>query len=110
MLASRRGAGDQLELIDVREPWEWDAARIRGARLIPLGTFVSALDTIDRSREIVVYCHHGVRSLAAANYLADHGFPRVWNLAGGIDRYSVEVDPDVSRYESAGTPSVTRPR
>ena len=98
VLASRREAGDELELIDVREPWEWDAARIRGARLIPLGTFVSAADTIDRSREIVVYCHHGVRSLAAANYLADHGFPRVWNLAGGIERYSAEVDPDVSRY------------
>ena len=98
VLASRREEGDELQLIDVREPWEWDVARIKGARLIPLETFVAAADTIDHSREIVVYCHHGVRSLAAAYYLADHGFPRVWNLAGGIDRYSVDVDRDVSRY------------
>ena len=98
VLASRREVGDELQLIDVRDPLEWDVARIRGARLIPLETFVSAADTIDHSREIVVYCHHGVRSLATANYLADHGFPRVWNLAGGIDRYSVDVDRDVSRY------------
>lgn len=98
LLASRRAAGDQHEVMDAREPWEWDAVRIQGARLIPLGTFVSAARTIDRSCEIVLYCHPGVRSLTAASYLATHGFPRAWNLAGGIDRYSVDVAPHVSRY------------
>ena len=85
-------------LLDVREPWEHEIARVEGARLVPLATLPGALDTLDRSREIVVLCHHGVRSLMAAEFLQRHGFARVANLRGGIDAWSDDVDPTVPRY------------
>ena len=97
-LAQRLGRGDALDLIDVREPYEWQIARLPGARLIPLGTLDQAVSSLDASREIVVYCHHGVRSAHAAEQLRVAGFRRVWNLAGGIDRWSDEVDATVPRY------------
>ena len=97
-LAQRLARGDDLELIDVREPYEWRIASIPGARLIPLGSIPAAADSIARDREIVVHCHHGVRSAAAAEELRAAGFTRVINLAGGIDRWSIEVDPAVPRY------------
>jgi len=85
-------------LLDVREPWEHEIARVEGARLVPLATLPGALDTLDRSREIVVLCHHGVRSLMAAEFLQRNGFARVANLRGGIDAWSGDVDPSVPRY------------
>lgn len=97
-LAERRRRGDDLELIDVREPHEWTIARIDGARLLPLSRFDLAAESLDRDREFVLYCHHGMRSLAAAEHLRDLGFRRVWNLAGGIARWSEDVDPSVPRY------------
>jgi adenylyltransferase/sulfurtransferase len=97
-LAARRARGDDLLLIDVREPAEWALARIDGARLIPLATLPAVTPTIDRSREIVIHCHHGVRSEAAVRYLRSEGFERIWNLAGGIARWSTDVDPLVPQY------------
>ncbi|MBK6307725.1 MAG: sulfurtransferase [Gemmatimonadetes bacterium] len=98
VLASRLADGDRITIVDVREPWEWETARLDGARDIPLGEFAQAIGSLEREDEIVVYCHHGVRSLAAARYLADQGFTRLWNLSGGIDRYSREVDPAIPQY------------
>lgn len=97
-LAERRARGEPLELIDVREPHEWEIARIEGARLVPLGTLDGALGALDREREVVVYCRGGTRSAQAARRLRDAGFGRVWSLAGGINRWSDDVDPGVAKY------------
>ena len=97
-LARRLHEGPPLELIDVREPGEWEVAHIEGARLVPLGQLQGSLPTFDRSREIVVMCRSGQRSAAAVRRLQAAGFRRVRNLAGGILRWSEEVDPSVPRY------------
>ena len=97
-LAARLARGDDLDLVDVRGAFEWAIARLPGARLVPLNTVPDAVDSFRRDRDIVVYCHHGARSAAALHWLREHGFTRVWNLAGGIDRWSLEVDPAVARY------------
>ena len=97
-LAARLARRDDIDLIDVREPYEWQIAHIEGARLVPLPTLGRAMAELDRRREIVVYCHHGMRSASAAELLRQSGFTRVRNLAGGIDRWSIEVDPTVPRY------------
>ncbi len=97
-LAERVARGEEIDLIDVREPHEWDIARIPGARLIPLGTFAEAIPELDRSREIVVHCKGGSRSAKAVRQLLDAGFVHVHNLAGGITRWSDEVDPEVAKY------------
>lgn len=97
-LAVRLAAGASLAVIDVREAWEWNIGHLAGARHIPLGTVAEAAASLDRAAETVLYCHHGVRSLAAANFLAEQGFRRLWNLSGGIDRYAIEADPSMPRY------------
>jgi adenylyltransferase/sulfurtransferase len=97
-LAARLAAGDDLDLIDVREPHEWEIARITGARLVPLATLPEALPSLDSSRELVVYCKGGTRSAKAVRQLRAAGFQRVWNLTGGITRWSEEVDPAVAKY------------
>ncbi len=86
------------QVIDVREPWEWEICRLPGARLLPLSELESQFSTLDPSREILVYCHRGTRSAAAVNRLLAAGFSRVSHLEGGIDRWSVEVDGSVARY------------
>ena len=98
MLARRLAGRADIDLIDVREPYEWQLARIDGARLVPLRTLPAALSSLDRDREIVVYCHHGMRSASVAELMRRSGFTRVRNLAGGIDRWSAEVDPAIPRY------------
>lgn len=97
-LADRLRRRDAIDLIDVREPYEWRIARIEGARLIPLAQLGAKLGELDRGRDIVLYCHHGFRSLTAGEFLVAQGFTRVWNLSGGIDRWSAEVDPSVATY------------
>ena len=82
----------------MREQWEYDIARLPGAQLIPLGRFERAIPTLDRTREIVIYCHHGMRSAMAVERLRAAGFERAHNLDGGIDRWSEEVDPSTPRY------------
>ena len=97
-LAARLAAGDDLQLVDVREPYEHRIARLEGARLVPLRTLPDSLGTLDPARETVVLCHHGVRSASAADFLRGRGFRSVRNLEGGIDAWSVEVDEGVARY------------
>ena len=97
-LAERIQRGDDIQLVDVREKWEWDISRIPGARLIPLSALDDEVSTLDPGREVVLYCKVGVRSLHAAEELADRGFTRLANLSGGIIRWSQEVDPTVLRY------------
>jgi adenylyltransferase/sulfurtransferase len=97
-LAARVARRDDLDLIDVREPHEWRIGRIAGAQLMPLGGIYAWSTKLDPKREIVLYCHHGQRSRAAAEFLFAQGFTRVSNLTGGIDRWSAEVDPAVPKY------------
>jgi rhodanese-related sulfurtransferase len=97
-LSDRLRRGDDIDLIDVREPHEWDIARIQGARLIPLGSLTEALASLDSAREIVVHCKGGVRSAKAVRQLRAAGFERVSNLAGGITRWREEVDADGPKY------------
>ena len=97
-LDARMRGGATITLIDVREPYEWAIARLPDARLVPLNSLPQALHSINRDAQIVVYCHHGTRSAAAAEWLRDQGIERVLNLVGGIDRWSLEVDPAMRRY------------
>ena len=96
-LATRMKENGGVDLVDVREPWEWDIGKIGSPRLVPMNDLPGALATLDSKRELVLYCHHGVRSGMAAEWLRSQGF-RARNLAGGIDRWSREVDPAVRRY------------
>ena len=98
ILAAALVDGEDVLLVDVREPYEWQFARLPNARLIPLGTFMTTVPDVPRDTNIVVYCHHGQRSEMAARHLLGSGFTRVRNLTGGIDRWSRVVDPNVRRY------------
>ena len=97
-LAARLAAGEPLTLVDVRERWEWGLARIEGAHLLPLSELASGSAELPSDTDIVVYCHHGVRSLAAAQFLVAQRVGTVSNLSGGIDRYAREVNPTIPRY------------
>jgi sulfur-carrier protein adenylyltransferase/sulfurtransferase len=98
-LKRRIDAGDDLQIIDVREPHEFEIARIPAARLIPLGEVVKRAGEIDPSREAVVHCKGGVRSARAIEALRREGFKgRLVNLRGGITAWSDEVDPAVPKY------------
>ncbi|HXC87180.1 MAG TPA: rhodanese-like domain-containing protein [Candidatus Cybelea sp.] len=94
----RVGRGDKLLLVDVREQWEYDLSKIPGAKLIPLGTLPAKLDTLLEADEVICYCHHGMRSLDAVVWLRQQGVENAKSMAGGIERWSVEVDPQVPRY------------
>lgn len=85
-------------LLDVREPWEYDTARIAGAQLVPMREVPARIAEIDAAREIVAICHHGGRSMQVAMFLEKQGFKRVHNLMGGIDAWSRAVDPSVPTY------------
>jgi rhodanese-related sulfurtransferase len=98
-LRQRLEARESIRVIDVREPWEYDVCRLEGAELIPMGDVPAALPRLDgEEAPLVVYCHHGVRSLRVADWLRRQGLEQVWSLAGGIDRWSEEIDPKVPRY------------
>lgn len=88
-----------LNLVDVREMDEWQFCKIPGAMHLPLGRVpLEAHELLDPESEIVVYCHHGMRSAQAQKFLLEHGFKNVKNLTGGIEAWSVEIDPSVKRY------------
>ncbi len=90
--------GDELLLIDVREPEEHSIAAIEGARLLPLSRFDEWAHALDPAQETIVMCHHGIRSAQVCAFLAQQGFKNLLNLSGGIDRWSCEVDRRVPRY------------
>ena len=97
-LKSRMDKGDKIFLLDVREPHEYEWAKIEGSKLIPLGQLPTSLNQLDRETEIVAYCHKGMRSADAVGFLLQQGFSNVKNLIGGIDSWSVEIDRAVPRY------------
>jgi adenylyltransferase/sulfurtransferase len=97
-LKRRIDAGEPFELIDVREPFEYEIARIDRAKLIPLGEITERLDELRGEQPIVVHCHSGKRSAQAARLLQQRGFANVYNLEGGIDAWSDQIDPNVPKY------------
>jgi rhodanese-related sulfurtransferase len=97
-LSERRKRGDELLLIDVREPDEYALAHIEGARLLPLSLFNEWAETLDPETDTVFICHHGIRSAQVCTYFARQGFSRLYNLEGGIDQWSRDVDASVPRY------------
>ena len=94
----RLDRGEGVLLVDVREPWEFEICRIEGAKQIPMGTIPANLQALDTDDEVICYCHHGMRSLDVAVLLRGQGVERAKSLAGGIDRWSAEIDPTVPRY------------
>ena len=96
-LQRRLDAGEDVQLIDVREPYEYQIAQI-GGKLIPQNEVPQRLAEIDRDREVVVHCKSGGRSQRIAEFLVQSGYPRVVNVAGGILAWSDEIDPKVQKY------------
>ena len=97
----RLAAGEKFLLVDVREPAEFQVARILGAELIPMRTVPAQLQHLDAAADdatLIVYCHHGVRSLNVVNWLREQGVSGCQSMAGGIDRWSLQIDPSVPRY------------
>lgn len=91
--------GEAFRLLDVREPWEFEGARIEGADLMPMGDVPSrAHQELDPDDHIIVYCHHGVRSLNVTAWLRQQGFDKAQSMSGGIDAWSRRVDPKVPVY------------
>jgi rhodanese-related sulfurtransferase len=98
-LKAKLDAGEKFRLIDVREPSEYYIANIPGAELKPLGQIMQwAQQLPDKDEAIVLHCHHGMRSDRACQFLAAQGFTKLKNLTGGIDDWSLRVDPAVPRY------------
>lgn len=89
---------DAIRLIDVRGEDEWNTARIQKATLISQDLVDEMMSSWDKDTPIVFYCHTGVRSLNAAHFFAQRGFSNVKSMAGGIEAWSVEIDPTVPRY------------
>lgn len=87
-------------LLDVREPWEFARCHIAGSALVPMRQIPLALDQdqLDPEREIVVICHHGIRSRQVAYYLEQQGFTKLINLEGGVEAWAQDVDPTMERY------------
>jgi len=97
-LKQKMDAREPFELIDVREGFEYEIGRIDGARLIPLGEIAERADELPRDRPIVVHCHSGRRSAEAVRLLQQRGFGNIYNLEGGIDGWSDQIDPGVPKY------------
>jgi rhodanese-related sulfurtransferase len=98
-LARRLDLGEPIVLVDVRERWEIDIVSLPGSRFIPANEMrYRSGEEIDPEDDVVLICHHGPISLEAALQLWDLGYDKVRSLAGGIDRWAVEVDPSLRRY------------
>ncbi len=86
-------------LLDVREPWEYQTARIEGSTLIPMNEIPGrAHQELDEEAPILVLCHHGARSLSVANWLRQQGFEKAQSISGGIDAWTMQIDPTIPRY------------
>ena len=97
-LKRRLDAGDKLQLIDVREPWEVAIARIPGSTPIPLGQLPARLGELQSDSDIIVMCKSGGRSRRATELLLARGYERAANLAGGIEAWADEIEPDLPTY------------
>jgi rhodanese-related sulfurtransferase len=91
-------SGEKLLFVDVREKWEYETSHIEGSVLIPLRDIPANLARLEAADEIVLFCHHGMRSLDAAAWLRSQGVEGARSMAGGIDRWAAEIDPTVPRY------------
>lgn len=85
-------------LLDVREQWEWDKCHFDEARLLPMGQIMANIDSLDKSEEIVLICHHGIRSMQVAHYFESIGFTNLVNLKGGIDAWTKTIDSSMALY------------
>jgi rhodanese-related sulfurtransferase len=85
-------------LLDVRQPWEYDICRLDNSTLMPMATIPANLDQLDKDRETIVICHHGVRSRRVAYFLEQAGFTKVINLRGGVDGWARDVDTNMATY------------
>lgn len=99
-IQARQLRGDSFFLLDCREQDEWDYCRIEGATLVPMSQLQARVAELDsyRDSEIIVYCHHGVRSLRVAMWLRQQGFENALSMSGGIEEWSLTVDSTVPRY------------
>ena len=95
-LSQRLKDGEDIVLVDVREPHEWNAGHLQNAQHIPMGQLVARLAEIPRDREVVMICRSGARSAHAQHHLLQSGYERVRNLAGGMMRWAREVDPSIA--------------
>jgi rhodanese-related sulfurtransferase len=91
-------SGPKPVLLDVREGWELKICALPGALHIPMGQIPARTAELDPEQELVVVCHHGVRSLRVAHFLASHGFSKLYNLQGGVDAWAREIDPAMHTY------------
>src|SRR3954468_18410327 len=91
---------EEFLLLDVRRPAEWNASHLESATLLPMNELTARIGEINgwKDRRVVVLCHHGVRSLNVTAFLRQHGFTNIFSMAGGIEAYSVIVDPSIPRY------------
>lgn len=90
--------GELWQLVDVRESWETEIAAIDGALHIPMSEIPARYQELDAAQPVAVLCHSGARSARVAGFLAQQGFSRIANISGGIDQWSVEIDPAIPRY------------
>jgi rhodanese-related sulfurtransferase len=97
-LKQRQERNEELFILDVREPWERQVASIADSQHIPMADVPAHLQELDPEQHIVVYCHHGVRSLSVTDWLRKQGFEKVQSMSGGIERWSLEIDMGVPRY------------
>ncbi len=99
-LKRRLDAHDDFFFIDCREASESQTCRIAGATLLPMSELTTRIGELEphKHHEIIIHCHHGGRSLRVANWLRQNGFEKARSLAGGIDQWSLEIDPSVTRY------------
>jgi len=99
-LAKKLAAGEPVFLLDVREPWEHATAHLPNSTLIPLGELPRRVEEVDPApgSTVVVYCHHGIRSLSGAAILEMNGFREAFSLAGGIEAWSRLIDATIPRY------------
>ena len=98
-LHARLQRGESLQLVDVREPEEYEYCHIEGSVLLPLGDIPQHVEDLATDRPVVLICHHGVRSAQALGYLQHrHGLTNLLNLRGGIHAWSVQIDPSVAIY------------
>ncbi len=85
-------------LLDVRESWEYDICHIEGSTLLPMSQISEKLETLDKTQEIILICHHGMRSRQVGVYLSGNGFDKLINLQGGIEAWAQEVEPTMPHY------------
>jgi rhodanese-related sulfurtransferase len=96
--ANLQAHSNQTVLLDVREDSELEICRIEGALHIPMGQIPNRFESLPKDKKIIIFCHHGMRSMQVLQYLENKGFSQLSNLAGGIDAWSLEVNADIPRY------------